>query len=136
MLARESAPSEEHQKLVGFLVDWIIAEGCMISCASYASYPRCEAIDGDYIPDAIGYRSDIELACFGESETAETIDTEHTKRQFRKFADRIMKEGKSKGKMCPFYITIPKGSEEVLKAVLRELSLLDKAHVMWRSFQA
>lgn len=131
----KGAPSPEHQKLVGHLVNWIVQEGFQIRCANYDNYSPCTEVE-NYIPDAKGYRTDIELLCFGEAKTADDIDNDHTKAQFREFANRQMKEGKSQGKSCPFYIAIPKGSEDVLQKVLREIGLLGKPHVKWQSFAA
>ena len=134
MATKEGAPSPEHQELVGYLAKWIIDEGFKIECANYSSYSPCESIDSEYIPDARGYRTDTELRCYGESKTENDIDNSHSRGQFQKFAGRIMTSGKSKDTHCPFYITIPTGSEEVLKTVLKELDLADKPHVKWKSF--
>jgi len=131
----ESVPSKEHQRLVGLLIKWIIDNGYEIQCASYGTYSQCKALDGEFIPDVEGFRRDIELRCFGESETTKTIDTKNTRNQFRKFAHREMNIGKSKGKQCPFYITIPAGAEETLKTVLKELSLDNAPNLAWRSYQ-
>ena len=134
MTVREAAPSREHQALVGHLVKWIVAEDYAIECANYDDYQACTVVK-DYIPDAKGYRKDIELRCFGEAKTADDIDNEHTKNQFSEFAHRIMTSGKSKDEKCPFYITIEQGSESDLKRVLKELDLLDKPHIKWKAFQ-
>ena len=134
MTLREAAPSREHQALVGRLVKWIVAEEFQIDCANYGDYQSCGEVKG-FIPDAKGYRKDIELRCFGESKTADDIDNDHTKNQFSEFAHRIMTSGKSKDKKCPFYITIEEGSESDLKNVLKELDLLGKPHVKWQAFQ-
>jgi len=133
MTLREAAPSPEHQRLVGLLVEWISADGFEIRCANYDDYEACAEVK-DYIPDARGYRSDVGLICYGESKTEDDIDNEHTREQFKEFAHRIMKEGKSEGKHCPFYITIEQGSEATLRKVLNELGLLDRPHVKWKSF--
>ena len=66
------------------------------------------------------------------SKTAEDIDKDHTKAQFKEFSNYVMPG--DKGQDCPFYIAIPKGSEETLKKVLGDLGLLDKSHVKWQSF--
>ena len=133
MTLHEAAPSPEHQKLVGHLIKWISTEGFEIECANYDDYQACTVVE-KYIPDAKGYRSNIELRCFGESKTADDIDNDHTKEQFKEFSRRIMTSGKSKDEHCPFYITIPKGSETILQKVLKETGLLDKPHVKWQSF--
>jgi hypothetical protein len=133
MTVKEEAPSPEHQNLVGHLVNWIVQEGFQISCANYGNYTRCTEVE-KYIPDAKGYRRNIELSSFGESKTADDIDNQHTKDQFSEFGKRVMSEGKSKDQSCPFYIAIPKGSEGVLRKVLSELGLLRKQNVKWQSF--
>ncbi|MGA2627625.1 MAG: hypothetical protein ABSF63_11305 [Candidatus Bathyarchaeia archaeon] len=133
MMAKESAPSDEHQKLVGFLVERIKNEGFEIRCASYGNYAACEAIDSA-IPDVRGHNSTIELTCFGEAETDATINTDHTRKQFKVFANRIMTNGKSKGQKCPFYIAVPTGSEDKLKKLLTKLGLIIELHLKWKSF--
>jgi hypothetical protein len=133
MTVKEEAPSPEHQKLVGYLIKWVSDEGYQIACANYDNYQPCP-VATNYKPDAKGYRSDVELSCYGESKTADDIDREHTKAQFKEFANWRMKKGKSQGKDCPLYITIPKGSEAVLQKVLREIDLLDKPYVKWQAF--
>lgn len=133
MTLREAAPSPEHQALVGHLVKWIGAEAFEIRCANYDDYQACTAVQ-NFIPDARGYRKDIELTCFGESKTDDGIDNQHTKDQFSEFGKRVMSEGKSKDQSCLFYITIPQGSEATLKKVLEEVGLLNRSHVKWKSF--
>lgn len=133
MTTREAAPGPEHQSLVGHLMKWISAEGFEIRCANYDEYQACTAVK-NFIPDAKGYRKDVELSCFGESKTAEDIDNQHTKDQFSEFGKRVMSEGKSKDQSCPFYVTIPQGSEATLKKVLEEVGLLNRPHVKWKSF--
>jgi len=134
MTVSESAPSPEHQKLVGHLIKWMKAEGFEIRCANYDDYEACAEVK-NYIPDARGYRSDVGLICYGESKTEHDVDNEHSRQQFKEFAHRFMKEGKSEGKQCPFYITIEQGTEAALKEVLSELDLLEKPHVKWKSFE-
>jgi hypothetical protein len=131
--ATESAPSREHQRLVGFLIKWITDEGFNVQCATYGNYPQCEAIGG-VIADVSGFRADVEVWCNGEAETEKTIATQPTKDQIASLARRIVTGGKSNGAKCPFYIAIPSGSEQLLISVLRELNLLDQPHVKWRSF--
>jgi hypothetical protein len=46
--------------LVGHIVKWIVAEDYAIECANYDDCQACTVVK-DYIPDAKGYRKDIEL---------------------------------------------------------------------------
>jgi hypothetical protein len=65
-------PSHQHQKLVGNLVNWIKQEGFEIRCANYDDYLACDKWqNANHIPDARGYRNDIELWCLGESKRAD-----------------------------------------------------------------
>ena len=132
MAVKEKAPSPEHPMLVGHLINWISKE-FEIECANCDDYEACTIVN-EYIPDVEGYRKDMELRCFGEAKTADDIDNEHAKAQFKEFGGRIMSSGKSKNVACPFCIGVPKGSEAILQKVLKELRLLDKPNVKWQAF--
>lgn len=124
----EVGPSPEHQKLVGQLVSWLQTEGYEIKCGNYGNLGQCEAVEG-HIPDVKGHSNG--LNAYGEAKTADDIDNEHSKNQFQFFANRKMKKTQ---KLCSFYIAIPKGSEAVLRRVLKELELDKSSHVRWAAF--
>jgi len=144
-MASVERSSLEHQRLVGELIDWIKQEGFVVKCASYDEYPPCdewkEETD-EHVPDARGVRyvpdgrrrgeMNPDLLCLGEAKTAEDIDNDHTKAQFKEFSNYVMPG--VYGQDCPFYVAISKGSEETLERVLKELGLPNKPHVKWRSF--
>ena len=136
MTARESA-SPEHERLMGYLLHWMEQDGFKVKCAKYRNYEPCDRWkqpSDEHVPDARGLCQIPPLLCYGECKTADDIDNEHTKAQFRWFSTFMMPPGMSEGKECPFYIAIPSGSEEILQKVLGELDLLDKPYVKWRSF--
>jgi len=124
----KAAPSREHQRLVGELISWMQTEGYRIRCGNYGNLSQCKEVRG-YIPDVKGSSND--LNAYGEAKTEDDIDNNHSKNQFRVFANRVMKKSKAP---CPFYIAIPKGSENDLRRVLRELGLNRSSHVRWSAF--
>jgi hypothetical protein len=103
-------------------------EGFEIKCGSYGNLAQCEEVEGS-IPDVKG--SSDGLHAYGEAKTADDIDNDHTKEQFRVFGHRVMTATK---RHCPFFIAIPVGSEAVLRGVLRELGLGSASHVRWSAF--
>jgi hypothetical protein len=131
----EKAESLEHRRLVEQLVDWMKQEGVEVKCADCDNYVACDKWkeeSDEYVPDARGIHRKPDLLCYGEAKIAEDIDKDHTKAQFKEFSNYVMPG--DKGQDCPFFIAIPKGSEETLKKVLRDLGLMDKPHVKWLSF--
>lgn len=124
----EAGPSRKHQELVGHLISWLQTEGYTIKCGNYGELTQCEEVGG-YIPDVKG-NSDG-LNAYGEAKTADDIDNEHSKEQFRVFGRRVMTKTQ---KHCPFFIAIPKGSESVLRRVLNEIGLDEASHVRWGAF--
>jgi hypothetical protein len=124
----EAGPSRKHQELVGHLISWLQTEGYEIKCGNYGNLTQCEEVKG-YIPDVKG--SSNGLNAYGEAKTAEDIDNDHSREQFRVFGHRVMT---STQKPCPFYVAIPKGSENTLRRVLKELGLDKASHVRWGSF--
>ena len=127
---KERAPSDEHQKLVAYLIQWISEEGYTIKCASYGNYSQCEAIDGT-IPDVIGYNAQTGIWCNGEAETADSVSSHHTKEQIAKMARFVSKTG---GSQSQLRIAIPAGSEDALRTVLVQLGLANASHVQARSY--
>ena len=135
MTAVDEKASSEHHRLVGCLIDWIEKEGFKVKCADFGKYTTCDKWkqpSDQHVPDARGLRSNPDLLCMGESKTTDDIDNDQTRSQFKEFSNYMMPD--NQGKDCPFYIAIPKGSEESLRKVLNELDLLDKPHVKWQSF--
>lgn len=118
---------QTHQELVGQLISWLQTEGYDIRCGNYSNLTQCEEIHG-YIPDVKGKSNGLDA--YGEAKTADDIDNDHTKEQFQVFG-RVMTKTQ---KHCPCFIAIPKGSENALRRVLRELGLDKSSHVRWRAF--
>jgi len=127
----EKAESPEHRRLVKQLIEWMENEGFKVECAAHPDYNRCSETEKGHIPDAKGYDRNRELRAYGEAKTTDDIDSERTKDQFRDFSKRMMTESK---KSCPFFIVAPEGSEDAVRAVLKELGLSSSPFIYVRGF--
>ena len=128
----EAAESPEHQELVGLLIEWIEEESFKGHVyAKYPGYEQCDETEKGHIPDVEGYDESRQLWAFGEAKTEDDIDNEYSRDQFNNFSRLQMKDS---GVSVPFYIAIPKGSENTLTGVLKELGLEAKLHVHWSAF--
>jgi len=132
MILLEGTESSEHKKLVAKLIEWMNSDGFEVYCASSDGYKECNSIDG-YVPDCMGRKQ--ELIALGEAKTADDIDSEHTKEQFRIGANGVINMGGWKDELIPFYIAIPSGSDAALQKVLKELGCLNKPNIKVRSYQ-
>jgi hypothetical protein len=109
--------SPEHKKLEKALINLVESKGFKVQCSSTNGPKTCDKVD-DVIPDLRAYSSNKKLFLYGEAETAETIDTDHTKKQIRVLAKRQMKESE---KSVPFYLAVPKGSKATAQKVLKDI---------------
>ncbi|MDH5363311.1 MAG: hypothetical protein OEW84_08365 [Aigarchaeota archaeon] len=100
-------------------------------CAAYEGYSQCDQTTKGRIPDAMGYDADRELWAYGEVKTSNDIDNKNTKEQFADFSGYCMEKSR---KLVPFHIVIPKGSEDTLRKVLKDLNLDTKPNVHWKAF--
>ena len=128
----QAAESPEHKRLVKFLIDYMNGLGFTTTCAAYAGFNQCSETEG-HIPDVRGTNND-ELNAIGEAKTCDDLDNDRTKGQFKAFSNRVMTEGKSKGKAVSFYIAITKGCEKELGETLRNLGLDTKDNIHPVSF--
>jgi len=128
----EAAESPEHKRLVKALIDYLSGLGFSTTCAAYDGFNPCAEID-KHIPDVEGQNSD-ELIAIGEAKTCDDLDNERTTEQFKAFSHRQMSGGKSKGKVVPFYIAVPKGCEKKLEETLVNLNLSTKENIHRVSF--
>jgi hypothetical protein len=128
----ELGAGPEHQALVKALIDWMRGEGFLeITCAAYEGHEECPKTEKGHIPDAKGWDQARRLVAYGEAKTADDIDNDHSKDQFRDFSGRPMENSNM---VVPLYIAIPKGSEDALKKVLEELGLNNDPNVIWKTF--
>jgi hypothetical protein len=126
-VARERA-SEEHQRLVKALIDKFIKDGLKIRQASYSGYDEPEKI-GRHEPDIRARNDNEELNIIGEAKMCDDLTSDRTKEQFQDFSSRQMSTGKSKGRVLPFHVIVPKACKKDLATVLEELGLLNKPNV-------
>lgn len=117
--------SPEHQKLEKVLIDLIETKEFEIKCSSSHGPKTCEEVNG-VIPDLRAYNSTEELILFGEAETADTLDTEHTKKQIKVLANRVMSKSK---KVVPFYLAVPKGSKGNALEIIKEIGYDKKKNI-------
>ena len=117
--------SPEHKKLEKALIDHVKSKGYEVRCSSSHGPKTCDAVD-DVIPDIRAYSKKEKLALYGEAETADSIDTDHTKNQIKVLANRVMTESEKK---VPFYLAIPKGSKATAEKVLKDLKYDKKPNI-------
>ena len=117
--------SSEHKKLEKALIDHVTSKGFKVQCSSSHGPKTCDVVE-NVIPDVKAYSSKEKLILYGEAETAETLDTEHTKNQIKVLANRQMKDSK---KSCPFYLAIPKGSKATAHKVLKDIGYDKKTNI-------
>lgn len=129
----EKAESDEHKRLVKSLIDYLKNQGFEITCATSEGFVQCSETEGR-VPDVRAYDRKKELNVIGEAKTADDFDNERTEDQFKKFSNRMMTDGKSKGATVPFCIAITKGSEKQLDDCLKKLGLDQKQNIYRYSF--
>ena len=117
--------SLEHKKLEKALIDHVTSKGFEIKCSSSHGLKTCDAVD-DVIPDVRAYNSKEKLTLYGEAETADSIDTDHTKNQIKVLANRKMTKSE---KSCPFYLAVPKGSKATAQKVIKDIGYDKKTNI-------
>jgi len=129
----EAAESPEHKRLVEALIEYLKKEGFTITCAAHTGYNQCDELNGR-VPDVRGTNAADELNAIGEAKTCDNLGSFVTIARFKAFSNRVMTDGKSKGKDVPFYIAIPKNCEKELEATLYNLGLDTKTNIHRVSF--
>jgi hypothetical protein len=97
------APSEEHQRLVQALANYLKSNGWAVTHADgIANFPRPYDIEGR-IPDIIA-KNQIGLLAYGEAETCESLEEEQTIDQLEVFSNRRMRDS---GQIVPLFVIVP-----------------------------
>ncbi|MCH7699029.1 MAG: hypothetical protein IH865_08855 [Chloroflexi bacterium] len=132
------AESALHEGLVRDLLSWFEQEkGYRITGADLKGYTQPQVVknsdgvgDGENkMPDVDAFDDSTEVYVRGEAKTGDgDLNTEHSKTQFLLFANR---HNKANGKSSLLYIIVPESKIDELKAVLREIGLLDRDNVVW-----
>ena len=122
-----SLASDEHQMLVRKLMNHFESMGLMVTCAC-SGYVDCQKICG-FEPDVRAHDNNTGLHYIGEAKTCDNLETNHTKKQFKLFANRIMTGGKLAGNDVPFYIIVPKKCKEKVADILKDLNLEKRQNI-------
>jgi hypothetical protein len=122
-----SLAKDEHDRLVRKLMDYFESMGLIVTCAC-SGYVNCEQIKS-FEPDVRAFDNNTGLNYVGEAKTCDNLKSDHTKKQFLAFSNRLMTGGKSAGKDVPFYIIVPDDCKSELNQVLKELELDKRGNV-------
>lgn len=115
----QEAASDEHQRLVGALIDQFITDGLEIVKAAYEGF---EAI-GRHEPDIIARDPQTEIISIGEAKTCSNLASERSQGQFEDFANRLMAIGRSENAVVPLHIIPPVRCAQAVWTVLGQLGL-------------
>jgi hypothetical protein len=72
-------------------------------------------------PDACGLDPETGDFAFSEAQTLKDLDTEHTRNQFRVFAQRVHRRDRTG---CRLYSAVPRSTDKTLDRVLGKAGLL------------
>ncbi|MDH3780303.1 MAG: hypothetical protein OES15_05545 [Nitrosopumilus sp.] len=125
-----SLAKDEHQRLVMKLMDYFESMGLTVTCACSGNV-NCETIKS-FEPDVRAFDNNTGLHYIGEAKTCDNLKSDHTKKQFLEFSNRIMTGEKSHGADVPFYIIVPENCKSHLSKVLEEIGLSknDNIHIV------
>jgi hypothetical protein len=120
--------SSEHIRIQNGLMNYLRKEGFEIFSASdREGYPQCNEING-CVPDMMG-KNTQGLVAIGEAKTCDDLDNEKTNSQFTTFSSCLVNVGNAQGKLCPFYIGIPKSGISTLRQNLAKIGLDNKTNI-------
>jgi hypothetical protein len=122
-----SLAKDDHQRLVRKLMDYFESMGLIVTCAC-SGYVNCETIK-NFEPDVRAFDNNTGLHYVGEAKTCDNLKSDHTKKQFLEFSNRIMTKGKSVGKDVPFYIIVNDKCKSELDQILKELELDKRGNI-------
>ncbi len=127
-------PSSTHQSLLlwtfrkmmvdGFLM--VARDGSMPQGGAWNKLASPPVLMG-LRPDACGFDPATGHFAFGEAKTSQDIDTVHTRRQLRVFAQLVHRLDRA---ACRLYLAIPRSAVNILDRVLGETGLLGAPHVV------
>jgi len=117
----------EHQRLVMKSMDYFESMRLIVTC-DCSGYVDCEKIKC-FEPDVRAFDKPTGLCYIGEAKTCDALKSDHTKKQFLEFLNRITTKGKSNGMDVQFYIMVPENYKSHLHHVLAELDLLERKNI-------
>lgn len=127
-------PSDAHQSLLlwtvrkmsvdGFLM--VACEGSMPQGGAWSLLPPPPEMIR-LRPDACGFDPETGDFAFGEAKTLKDIDTEHTRKQLRVFAQLVHRRDRT---ACRLYLAVPRSAVKTLDRVLGKAGLLGAPHVV------
>lgn len=121
--------NNEHQTLVKEIIDKFAHQGIEITSANYGGYNKPGVIR-KFKPDIVGWDSDKHIFYFGTVATnEESLKRLETREKFSEISKCIMKDGKSQGQSCPYYIVVPKNELEKLQKTLLDIGISSKSNI-------
>ena len=115
--------------LVKELIDNFSAKGLDITHANYGGYTKPEEMK-NHRPDIIGWDYEKQLCHVGmvKSDIDKLLHVK-TGEQFFELSNLVMSKGGSEGKLCPFYIAVPKKYLAVLEQKLVDLGISKRENI-------
>ncbi len=128
VVRRNPAASVQHQNLIAAMVKHYLGKGCRELRADIGRLPRPAVIDGELG----GFKPDLTCVVRGipiivEAETADSLRTDHTSKQFLTFFDCAREIG---GR---FEVIVPRGSQDDARDFLAELGIPEGGVAIWHT---
>lgn len=115
--------------LVKELIDNFSSQGLEIQSANYGGFSKPSKVKNN-IPDVVGWDSTNKLLYFGKVKgDKKNIENVNTSEQFYELSNLVMNDGPAKGKVCPFYIAVPKKYLATLHKKLIDLGISKRNNV-------
>jgi len=108
-----------HDSLVKGLIDYFQKMGLEIRFANYKGYSKPIVIKR-HAPDVLAIDKEAGLAYIGEAKLCSELYDQITKEQFEDYPKRIIKNGRSAGKLMQFYIGVPQECHTKIKDIFKE----------------
>jgi hypothetical protein len=121
--------NDDHQTLVRELINKFSYQGIEVTAANFGGHSKPEAVR-KYKPDIIGWDGEKHLYYFGTVVTnEESLNKLETREKFSELSKCVMKNGKSEGLNCPYYIVVPKQKYEKLQKTLYDIGISSKNNI-------
>jgi hypothetical protein len=119
---------QSHDSLVKGLIDFFTQNDIQIYLANYPGYEKSIVINR-HSPDVIAIDQKTGLGYIGEAKLCSELGDQLTKEQFEDFPKRIINDGKSAGKLMPFYIIVPEECQFKIKETYRQFEIPWKENI-------
>lgn len=120
-----SAPSPEHQRIVGALKGILEQQyGYTITCGDYGNLQPCQLVS-NYRPDLGGNNPSNNHVVIGEAERCEELQSQQTLDQIKAFADYIKDK-----QLYYLHIAVPQNCLSQLANILAQLGLANRKDIL------